>query len=139
MCSRRFVDMVINRVFPPRQEKISSRDGPQPNRVGDPESNTDTSSSPTATLVTKNIHSAASPLERDDWADDLPDTEHVRFFKSADWGASHLGPLSTWSTVLRVHVFTLMADSRAATLYWYANPRWADLHREANFENKGPE
>lgn len=59
-----------------------------------------------------------SPLERDDWTDDLPDTDQVRFFKSTNWSASLLGPVHTWNTALRLHTHSVLADSRPACLYW---------------------
>jgi hypothetical protein len=59
-----------------------------------------------------------SLLESDNWADSLPSTDHVRFFRSIDWAATHLGPLNRFSTALRLHTFTVFADSRAACLYW---------------------
>lgn len=58
-------------------------------------------------------------FESYNWADTLPDSEHVRFFKSVDWGKTELGPLKDWGTALKIHTFTVMADSRPCTLYWY--------------------
>ena len=57
-------------------------------------------------------------FEGGDWADTLPDSEHVRFFKSVDWGKTELGPLKDWKTALKIHTFTVMSDSRPSTLYW---------------------
>ena len=53
------------------------------------------------------------------WVDDLPISEHVQFFKSKDWSATALGPLETWSAYLRQMTGFLMADSRAACIFWY--------------------
>ncbi|CZT51583.1 related to autoinducer 2 sensor kinase/phosphatase luxQ [Rhynchosporium secalis] len=62
--------------------------------------------------------SSFSPFEGDDWTSLLPDSEHIRFFRKTDWAASHLGPLSLWSRSLRQSVFMVLADSRAACVYW---------------------
>jgi hypothetical protein len=59
-----------------------------------------------------------SPLERDDWVDQIPQSDYIRFFRSVNWSASHLGPLKEWCLGLRLHTFTLMADSQAASIYW---------------------
>ncbi|KAF1356035.1 hypothetical protein EJ07DRAFT_167875 [Lizonia empirigonia] len=53
-----------------------------------------------------------------DWTEDLPKTDHVRFFRETDWKKSSLGPLSTWSPTLRLFVGFVLADSRAACLWW---------------------
>lgn len=54
-----------------------------------------------------------------DWTEDLPKTEHVRFFRETDWSQSSLGPLKTWSPTLRLFTGFVLADSRAACLWWY--------------------
>ena len=59
-----------------------------------------------------------SPLQSDNWADSLPSTDHVRFFKSTDWASTRMGPLAGWSTALRLYTFMVLADSRAACVYW---------------------
>jgi hypothetical protein len=59
-----------------------------------------------------------SPLERDDWAENIPYTDHVHFFRSTNWSASILGPLKNWSLALRIHVFTIFAESRPSCIYW---------------------
>src|SRR5690349_24837497 len=56
-----------------------------------------------------------------DWTEDLPKTDHVRFFRETDWSKSNLGPLSTWSPTLRFFTGFVLADSRAACLWWYVN------------------
>ncbi|KAJ4988866.1 hsp90-like protein [Stagonosporopsis vannaccii] len=53
-----------------------------------------------------------------DWTEDLPKTDHVRFFKATDWSKSKLGPLSTWPPTLRLFTGFVLADSRAACLWW---------------------
>jgi hypothetical protein len=54
-----------------------------------------------------------------DWTSVLPDTDHVRFFRSWDWGSTRLGPLQDFSPTLRQAVYQVLADSRPACLYWY--------------------
>jgi hypothetical protein len=53
-----------------------------------------------------------------DWTTDLPNTEHVRFFRETDWGATPLGPLEHWDPTLRLYTRMLLADSRPACLWW---------------------
>lgn len=53
------------------------------------------------------------------WTDVLPSTPHVRFFKETDWASTALGPLETWSNTHRQMTQMLMADSRAACMFWY--------------------
>ncbi|TID20341.1 phosphorelay sensor kinase [Venturia nashicola] len=63
----------------------------------------------------------AQPLESEeecDWIEVLPDTEHIRFFRSVDWARTRLGPLRSWNHTLRQSTFQVLADSRPACLYW---------------------
>lgn len=53
-----------------------------------------------------------------DWTEDLPKTDHVRFFRETDWSQTKLGPLNTWSPTLRLFTGFVLADSRAACLWW---------------------
>jgi hypothetical protein len=53
-----------------------------------------------------------------DWTEALPQTDHVGFFRNVDWAQTALGPLQQWATALRMYTHMVMADSRAATLYW---------------------
>ena len=53
------------------------------------------------------------------WVDELPSSEHIKFFKNTDWSATALGPLETWSSCLRQMTRLLMSDSRAAAVFWY--------------------
>jgi hypothetical protein len=53
-----------------------------------------------------------------DWTDDLPNTDHVRFFRETNWGETDLGPLVNWDPVLRLYTRMVLADSRAACLWW---------------------
>ncbi len=64
------------------------------------------------------MHNGQLPVERD-WTEDLPKTDHVRFFRETDWSKSKLGPLNTWSPTLRLFTGFVLADSRAACLWWY--------------------
>ncbi|KAF2736302.1 hypothetical protein EJ04DRAFT_562548 [Polyplosphaeria fusca] len=61
---------------------------------------------------------APNPNPRDDWTNTLPQTDHVRFFRSVDWAATKLGPYLDWSPALRVFVRMLFADTRAAVIWW---------------------
>lgn len=67
-------------------------------------------------LIMPNAHATEH-----DWTEDLPKTDHVRFFRETDWSKSSLGPLSTWSPTLRLFTGFVLADSRAACLWWYAD------------------
>lgn len=60
----------------------------------------------------------ASPQQHHNWTDDLPDTDHVRFFKETDWANSKLGPIEGWSSTLRLLTRMVFADSRSACLWW---------------------
>ena len=53
-----------------------------------------------------------------DWTEDLPQTEHVRFFKETNWTPCGLGPPQQWGPALRLYTHQVMADTRAATIYW---------------------
>ncbi|KAF2799727.1 hypothetical protein K505DRAFT_356319 [Melanomma pulvis-pyrius CBS 109.77] len=63
-------------------------------------------------------HDGNTGHEARDWTLDLPDSEHVRFFRATDWTRSRLGPLKEWSPTLRLFTRMLFADSRAACLWW---------------------
>jgi signal transduction histidine kinase len=56
-----------------------------------------------------------------DWTADLPDTDHVRFFRNTNWARTDLGPLDSWSPTLRLFTGFVLADSRAACLWWGPN------------------
>ncbi|KAF2627564.1 hypothetical protein BU25DRAFT_439973 [Macroventuria anomochaeta] len=68
-------------------------------------------------VATLTMLSAQHAVEHD-WTEDLPKTDHVRFFRETDWSKSSLGPLSTWSPTLRLFTGFVLADSRAACLWW---------------------
>jgi hypothetical protein len=53
-----------------------------------------------------------------DWTQDLPQTAHVDLFRATDWGRNGLGPLDDWGDTLRLFTGFVMADSRAACLWW---------------------
>lgn len=63
------------------------------------------------------IHSGHS-YTKSTWIEALPPGPHVQFFKDTDWSVTPLGPLGTWPSLLRQMTLYLMADSRAACLFW---------------------
>jgi hypothetical protein len=65
-----------------------------------------------------NEEDPCSRFQQGDWTSVLPDNEHVRFFRSVDWGKSSLGPLEGWGMGLRLHTATCLADSRPGVIYW---------------------
>ena len=67
---------------------------------------------------TKTPKTRLSPLDEDDWSLLIPDSPHVRFFRETDWASTFLGPIKQWDHALRLNVFTVLADSRAACVYW---------------------
>lgn len=79
-----------------------------------------TTANTTATTAEVFLSTIPSPIPNPaDWTSDLPDSDHVQFFKNTNWAATHLGPLESWGLALRLHTFTTFADSRPACLYWY--------------------
>jgi signal transduction histidine kinase len=64
-----------------------------------------------------------------DWAAALPQTDHVRFFRDTDWARTALGPLRSWSATLRLFAGFVLADSRAACLWW--GPDYIAIYNEA--------
>ncbi|KXS97045.1 hypothetical protein AC578_2865 [Pseudocercospora eumusae] len=52
------------------------------------------------------------------WTEGLPNNAHTDSFRSSDWNATPLGPLSNWPTSLRCHVLMLFADTRPACIFW---------------------
>ncbi|ATZ55590.1 hypothetical protein BCIN_12g01710 [Botrytis cinerea B05.10] len=78
-----------------------------------------TTANTTATTAEVFLSTIPSPIPNPaDWTSDLPDSDHVQFFKNTNWAATHLGPLESWGLALRLHTFTTFADSRPACLYW---------------------
>jgi hypothetical protein len=53
-----------------------------------------------------------------DWTLDIPDSDHVRFFRSIQWHSTLLGPIQSWKTALRLYVYQVFADNRPSCLYW---------------------
>lgn len=53
-----------------------------------------------------------------DWTADLPQSDHIRFFRSIHWSLTSLGPLATWSPTLRLYTLFVLADPRPACLWW---------------------
>jgi hypothetical protein len=77
-----------------------------------------------AKIAISDIHETPSkltPLSADNWTQNIPYSDHVQFFRSVDWSSTPLGDLSKWPTALRLHCFTLFADSRPSCIYWYAD------------------
>ncbi|OAL53988.1 putative histidine kinase HHK15p [Pyrenochaeta sp. DS3sAY3a] len=58
------------------------------------------------------------PPDEADWTAALPQTDHVRFFRRTDWAATSLGPLASWDATLRIMATLVLADSKAACLWW---------------------
>lgn len=71
------------------------------------------------TISTNSCIYPAPTLTCDQWAENLPPSKHVRRFINKNWAQTPLGPLSSWSISLRLHIFTLFADSKASLLYWF--------------------
>jgi hypothetical protein len=57
-------------------------------------------------------------MEPYDWTQDLPQSPHVDLFRATDWARNGLGPFDTWSDTLRLFTGFVMADSRAACVWW---------------------
>ncbi|KAI5361157.1 Putative PAS domain, signal transduction response regulator, receiver domain, CheY-like superfamily [Septoria linicola] len=45
-------------------------------------------------------------------------SDHVRFIRQHDWANTALGPMSQWPTALRRFANMMLADNRAACLWW---------------------
>lgn len=86
---------------------------------------------PLVVLDQRPVSPPRSPFdtESDQWTQFLPDIEHVSLFKETDWAATPLGPLSTWSTMLRIYTCNVMADSKPAILYM--GPLKVSIYNEA--------
>ena len=61
---------------------------------------------------------AATPRFAPSWLDQLPQTPHLEFIKSRNWAATELGPIEQWPAPLRLMFRKMLADPRAANLYW---------------------
>lgn len=64
------------------------------------------------------VRDPPSQFEQADWISVLPETEHVRLFRSVEWWKTPLSALETWTPALRLHVSTCLADSRPGVIYW---------------------
>ncbi|KAI4718477.1 putative histidine kinase HHK15p [Aureobasidium sp. EXF-10727] len=53
-----------------------------------------------------------------DWTLDIPDTDHVRFFRSIQWHDTLLGPVQSWGMALRLYTYQVFADKRPSCVYW---------------------
>jgi hypothetical protein len=71
----------------------------------------------------------ASEDEGHDWTERLPQTDHIRFFRDTDWTVSGLGPPQDWDDELRLFTGFVLADSRAACLWW--GPDFIAVYNEA--------
>lgn len=56
-------------------------------------------------------------------------SSHVELLRAFDWSSTDLGPMSAWSSHLRRAVNFLLADPRAAVLYWGA--KQTSIYNEA--------
>lgn len=118
MCKRRLADMFLGRFSgsstPTKQDEIV---------------HSSLASAASADEVTEipmsKRRGSISRFESHIWTEILPDNEHIRFFKSANWDSSPLGPLKNWGIGLRLHVSSLLSDSRPAVIYWYGSPSFA--------------
>ncbi|THX91801.1 putative histidine kinase HHK15p [Aureobasidium pullulans] len=70
-----------------------------------------------------------------DWTQDIPDSDHVRFFRSTPFHYSQLGPFESWSTTLRLYTYQLFADNRPGCIYW--GPEKVAIYNEAFVEPAG--
>ncbi|TGO61083.1 hypothetical protein BCON_0030g00410 [Botryotinia convoluta] len=107
------------------------------NKSSIPNSSKTHSSNTTATTAEVLYSSTIpSPIPKPaDWTSDLPNSEHVQFFKDTNWAATHLGPLESWGLALRLHTCTTFADSRPACLYW--GPERVAIYNENFIEMSG--
>lgn len=63
-------------------------------------------------------HASDCPTSESVWTDKLPQTEHVDFLMSRDWGSTSLGPMRSWPVCLQLMTLKMLADPRPANLYW---------------------
>lgn len=64
-----------------------------------------------------------------DWTENLPQCDHTRFFRNTDWAGCGLGALKDWDSTLRLFTGFVLADSRAACLWW--GPDFIAIYNEA--------
>lgn len=98
---------------------------------------------PNPSAETNGFIPAAPPPEEtatdeQDWTEDLPQSDHVRFFREVDWSRTKLGPLKDWGTTLRTFVRMAFADSRPACLWWYDEEK-QDVPRFELIYYRGPD
>lgn len=87
-----------------------------------PEDDQGTSGTPVRLLIADGGHH--------DWTHALPQTDHVHFFRSTDWARTALGPLASWSPTLRLFAGFVLADSRAACLWWGPTSNLTAIYNE---------
>jgi hypothetical protein len=63
-----------------------------------------------------------------DWTLDIPNTDHVRFFRSIQWHYTLLGPIEAWGTALRIYTYQVFADNRPSCVYWCVQTMLVDNH-----------
>lgn len=63
-----------------------------------------------------------------DWTEHLARTEHTRLFRKTDWTRNGLGPLQDWDSTLQLFANFVLADSRAACLWW--GPDFVAIYNE---------
>ena len=105
--------------FPAMQQHQPPTPTPTPMPITHLQESLDTASQPQSEINDARDPDHPHDEDDDDWTRDLPQTDHVRFFRSTDWGSTKLGPLKTWDSTLRIYTRMLFADSRAACLWWY--------------------
>ncbi|KAE9965699.1 hypothetical protein EG328_009480 [Venturia inaequalis] len=98
---------------------------------GEPEEQTSTSDPSESGLP---ITTPSQPEEWD-WTEVLPDTKHIRLFRSVDWARTRLGPLPSWDHTLRQSTYQVLADSRPACLYW--GPEYVAVYNAAFVAHAG--
>lgn len=69
---------------------------------------------------TSKVRKRVSEIKHD-WTEVLPRIQHVQFFRDTNWSATPLGPLQSWSSLLRQMTRFLMSDSRPASMFWFAS------------------
>ncbi|KAH7028000.1 aerobic respiration control sensor protein arcB [Microdochium trichocladiopsis] len=92
-----------------------------------------TSSSDTGTTTSSKRLFLASPEKAvADWTSDVTTgylTPHIAFARNFDWGATPLGPMSSWSAEFRQIVNLVMNNPHPASLFW--GPELNMLYNEA--------
>lgn len=72
---------------------------------------------------------SANCAEQHDWTEDLAHTDHIQLFRGTDWTRNGLGAPKDWDPNLRLFANFVLADSRAACLWW--GPDAVAIYNEA--------